>query len=211
MTTIADMRDALRIELHDEDEERWQDDVLDRHLQRAARELAFVWPREQKSTLSTSAGSRDLSTSTLSDRVRILAVEYPVGQYPPAYVQFSHFGETLTLLTGQKPGDSEDVAVYWGSLHTLDSMTSTLPVPVEDAVITGASAFAAIEWASFATNRANVSGTQAVEDYLAWGERQLARFRELLLRFGDSGRLRSSRMFVPERADASQSVVRWEP
>ena len=211
MTTIGDLRDALRIELHDEDEERWQDDVLDRHLQRAARELAFVWPREQKTTLSTTGGSRDLSTASLSDRVRILAVEYPVGQYPPAYVQFSHFGETLTLLVDQAPGDSEDVAVYWGSLHTLDSMTSTLPAPAEDAVVTGASAYAAIEWASFATNRANVSGTEAVADYLAWGERQLARFREILGRFGDRGRLRSSRMFAPDRGEGSQSVVRWEP
>jgi hypothetical protein len=211
MTTIADLRDALRIELHDEDEERWQDDVLDRHLQRAARELAFVWPREQKTTLSTTGGSRDLSTSGLSDRVRILAVEYPVGQYPPAYVQFSLFGETLTLLVDQAPGDGEDVAVYWGSLHTLDSMTSTLPAPAEDAVITGASGYAAIEWASFATNRANVSGTEAVTDYFAWGERQLARFQAMLAGFGDHGRLRSSRLFAPERGEPSQSVVRWEP
>jgi hypothetical protein len=211
MTTIGDLRDALRIELHDEDEERWPDGVLDRHLQRAARELAFVWPREQKTTLSTTAGSRDLSTASLSDRVRILAVEYPVGQYPPAYVQFAHFGDTLTLLVEQTPGDAEDVAVYWGSLHTIDSMTSTLPPAAEDAVITGAAGYAAIEWASFATNRANVSGTEAVADYLAWGERQLSRFHEMLSRFGDSGRLRSSRLFVPERAEASQSVVRWEP
>lgn len=211
MTTIADLRDALRIELHDEADERWADAVLDRHLQRAARELAFVWPREQKTTLQTTAGSRELSTTSLTARVRILAVEYPVGQYPAAYVQFSHFGDTLTLLVEQTPGGAENVAVYWGSLHTLDSMTSTLPPAAEDAVVTGAAGYAAIEWASFATNRANVGGPEAVEDYLAWGERQLARFQAMLSRFGDSGRLRSSRLFVPERGEASQSVVRWEP
>ena len=61
MTTIFDLRDALRIELHDEEDERWADHVLDRHLQRAARELSFVWPREQKSVLETVAGSRELS------------------------------------------------------------------------------------------------------------------------------------------------------
>ena len=211
MTTIGDLRDALRIELHDEDDERWQDAVLDRHLHRAARELAFVWPREQKSTLTTTAGSRDLSAASLAGLVRVLAVEYPVGRYPAAFVQFSHFGQTLTLLVDRSPGEDEDVAVFWGSLHTLDSMTSTLPPAAEDAVITGAAAYSALEWASFATNRANIGGPEAVDDYLASGERQLARFQAMLSRFGDNGRLRTSRLFVPERAEASQSVVRWEP
>jgi hypothetical protein len=81
----------------------------------------------------------------------------------------------------------------------------------EDAVVTGAAGYAAIEWASFATNRANVGGPQAVEDYLAWGERRLASFNSLLARFGEHGRLRSSRLFVPERVEASQAIVRWEP
>jgi hypothetical protein len=211
MTTIGDLRDALRIELHDEDDERWQDSVLDRHLLRAARELSFAWPREQKSTLATTGGSHDLSLASLSGLVRVLAVEYPVGQYPPSYVQFSHFGDTLTLLVDATPADAEDVAIYWGGLHTLDTMASTLPIAAEDAVITEAAGYAAIEWASFATNRANVSGPEAVGDYLTWGERQLARFHETLSRFGENGRMRSSRLFVPDRGAPSQSVVRWEP
>jgi hypothetical protein len=211
MTTIADLRDALRIELHDEDDERWQDAVLDRHLQRAARELAFVWPREQKTALSTTAGSRDLSLASLTGLVRVFAVEYPVGEDPPAFTQFSSFGGILTLLVDQTPADAEEVNVYWGSLHTLDGSTSTLPPVAEDSVVTGAAGYAAIEWASFATNRANVGGPQAVEDYLAWGERRLATFQAMLSRFGENGRLRSSRLFVPERGAASQTVVQWEP
>jgi hypothetical protein len=211
MTTIADLRDALRIELHDEDDERWQDAVLDRHLQRAARELAFVWPREQKTALSTTAGSRDLSLASLTGLVRVFAVEYPVGEHPPAFTQFSSFGGTLTLLIDHAPGDAEGVNVYWGSLHTVDGSASTLPPVAEDAVVTGAAGYAAIEWASFATNRANVGGPQAVDDYLAWGERRFATFQAMLSRFGENGRLRSSRLFVPERGAASQTVVQWEP
>ena len=211
MTTIADLRDALRIDLHDEDDERWQDAVLDRHLQRAARELAFVWPREQESGLRTTAGSRDLSLASLSGLVRVLAVEYPVGEHPPAYAQFSSFGGTLTLLVDQAPGDAEGVNVYWGGLHTLDGSTSTLPPVAEDAVVAGAAGYAAVEWASFATNRANIGGPQAVEDYLAWGERRLASFQSMLSRFGENGRLRSSRLFVPERSGPSQTAVQWEP
>ncbi len=172
MSDIDDLRDRLRQELHDEDSGayRWTDAVLDRHLTRATRELSFVWPDEHKTTLSTTDGSRDLSLATLSDLVRIEAVEYPVGQYPPVYVQFSSFGGTLTLLVDGAPGDAEDVAVYWGKLHTLDASTSTLPATAEDAVVTGAAGYAAIEWASFATNRANVAGTAAVQQYRDWGE-----------------------------------------
>jgi hypothetical protein len=211
MTTIGDLRDALRLELHDPDSERWDDDALDRHLKRAAQELAFVWPREQKTVLTTTADSRELSMASLTGLVRVLAVEYPTGCYPAVHVQFSAFAGTLTLLVDRLPGDGEDVAVYWGSLHTLDDDTSTLPAPAEEAVVLGASGYAAIEWASFATNRANTTGTQAVTDYLEWGERRLAQFQQALSRFGERARVRTSRLFAPARDAASPGVMRWEP
>ena len=212
MPDIDDLRDRLRQELHDEDSGayRWTDAVLDRHLTRAARELSFVWPDEHKTTLSTTDGSRDLSLATLTDLVRIEAVEYPVGQYPPVYVQFSSFAGTLTLLVDGAPGDAEDVAVYWGKLHTLDASTSTLPSMAEDAVVTGAAGYAAVEWASFATNRANVGGTAAVQQYRDWGEAQLARFRVRLDELGQRARVRSASLFSPSRDASSRDVVRWQ-
>ena len=143
--------------------------------------------------------------------MRVVAAEYPTGRYPPAYVQFSVFSDTLTLLVEQAPGDGEDVNVYWGGLHTLDAMGSTLPPAAEDAVIAGAAGYAAVEWAGFATNRANTGGPDTVDDYLRWGERRLASFRDMLGRFGDNGRMRSSRLFAPSGSRPSQSVVQWEP
>jgi hypothetical protein len=212
MPDIDDLRDRLRQELHDEDSGayRWTDAVLDRHLTRATRVLSFVWPDEHKTTLSTTAGSRDLSLSTLSDLVRIEAVEFPAGQYPPVYVQFSVFAGTLTLLVDGAPGDAEDVAVYWGKLHTLDASTSTLPAVAEDAVVIGAAGYAAIEWASFATNRANVAGVTAVEQYRAWGEAQLARFRAQLDELGQRARVRTASLFTPARDSSSRDVVQWQ-
>ena len=119
MPTIDDLRDRLRIELHDEDAGayRWEDAVLDRHLLRAARELSFAWPREQKTALTTTAGSRDLSLSSLTDLVRVYAVEFPVGRYPASYVAHSVFAGTLTLLTEQAPGDRTD-APEWVDYRT---------------------------------------------------------------------------------------------
>ncbi len=70
---IDAIRDAVRQDLHDEGDERWTDAVLDRHIGRAALEYSLHAPREQKTTLTTTAGSRDLSTSTLTDLIARLA------------------------------------------------------------------------------------------------------------------------------------------
>ena len=157
---LNDMRSRIRKDLHDEDSQnyRWTDSDLNRHIDHALRELSLSCPLETKATLSTTAESRDLSLSSLSDLVEIEAVEYPVGNYPPSYVRFSVWADTLTLLMDSLPGDAEDVYVYYGKLHTLDADSSTLPAKLEDLVALGAAAHASIEWASFATNRVNLGG-----------------------------------------------------
>ena len=212
MPDIDDLRGRLRIELHDEysGAYRWEDAVLDRHLLRAVRDLSFGWPREQKTTLSTSAGSRDLSLATLTDLVRVYAVEYPVARYPASFVQHSVFAGTLTLLTEQAPAGVEDVDVFWGGVHTLDESTSTIPTVAEDVVITGAAGFAAVELASFATNRANVGGPETARQYMDWGERLLRRFHESLRELGDRARVRPSSLYAAAGEAGSQSTVRWE-
>jgi hypothetical protein len=165
-------------------------------------------PHEQKTSLSTTAGSRELALTTLLDLVRIEAVEYPVGQWPASFVQFSVFQSTLTLLTESAPAGVESVNVYWGSLHTLDAGASTLPVAAEDVVVTGAAGYAALEWASFATNRANVSGIDAFEGYQQWGEERLRQFREALRGFGREARVRNAALYRPERGP-SRDTVQW--
>ena len=210
-TTIDTLRAVLRQELHDEDAGayRWVDDVLDRHLTRAMRELSLVLPREQKTALSTTPGSREVSIATLTDIVRIEAIEYPAGEWPPCYAQFSVHETTLTLLVSGAPAGVESLNVLWGSLHTLDASTSTLPAMAEDTVVTGAAAYAAIEWASFATNRANVAGTEAFESYRTWGDERLEQFREALRGFGRAARLRTSSLYAPEQA-AGRNTVQWQ-
>jgi hypothetical protein len=210
--TIATLRDRLRRELHDEDSDtyRWQDEVLDRHLERAVRELSLVLPREQKTALSTTDGSRELGVSTLSDLVRIDAVEYPTGCWPPCYVQFSLYGGVLTLLSESLPGAAEAVNVYWGRLHTLSDMLSTLPAAVEDVVVLGAGAYAATEWANFAANRANVAGTEAFVNYRSWGADAMRRFREQLRTLGENARVRAASLFTAEQPGSSRNVVQWD-
>lgn len=194
---LSDMGARIRKDLHDEDSQnyRWSDDELNRHIDRAVRELSLSCPLEAKAELSTTAESRDLSLSSLSGVVEIEAVEYPVANYPPSYVRFSVWSDTLTLLIDSLPGDGEDVYVYYGKLHTLDADSSTIPTKLEDLVATGAAAYAAIEWASFATNRVNLGGSDIWRNYLTWGQDRLAQFLKGLAKHSKKNAVRVRRLY----------------
>ena len=206
---LNEMRDRLRSDLHDEDptNERWTDAELDRHIQRTVREFSLSAPLEAKTTLITTPDSRDLSITGLADLVAIEAVEHPVGDYPPAYVPYSVWLSTLTMLIDSAPGSAEDANVYYTKLHTLDATTSTLPERLEDVVATGAGAYAALEWASFATNRVNVGGQDVWRDYLTWGQQRLAEFQKALARHGRRNAVRIRRLYRPATTPVGQSTV----
>jgi hypothetical protein len=196
---LSDMRARIRKDLHDEDSQnyRWSDDELNRHIDRAVRELSLSCPLETKTALTTIAGSRDLSLSSLSGMVEIEAVEYPVANYPPSYVRFSVWSDTLTLLIDSLPGDGEDVYVFYGKLHTLNADTSTIPAKLEDLVATGAAGYAAIEWASFATNRVNLGGSDTWRSYLTWGQDRLAQFLKELAKHSKKNAVRARKLYIP--------------
>ena len=204
---LTEIRARVRQDLHDEDANnyRWTDDELDRHIEHAVRELSLAVPLEAKATPTTTAGSRELSIASLTDLVAIEAVEYPVGEYPPRYVRFSLWGETLTLLIESTPGDGEEVYVYYGKLHTLDETNSTIPSPLEELVAIGAEGYAAIEWASFATNRVNLGGDQAWRDYLVWGQDRLASFMKGLAKHSRKNVVRCRRLYRPYEPGAGQT------
>lgn len=206
---LSDMRGRLRKDLHDEDpaNQRWTDGELDRHIQRAVRDLSLSAPLEAKTTLSTTAGSRDLSIAGLTDLVAVEAVEYPTGDYPPAYVPYSVWLSTLTMLIDATPGGAESVNVYYTKLHTLDATSSTLPTRFEDVVATGAAAYAALEWASFATNRVNVGGQDVWRDYLTWGQERLAEFESALAEYGRRNAVRVRQLYRPATTPVDQSTV----
>ena len=206
---LIEMRDRLRKDLHDEDatNQRWTDAELDRHIERAVRELSLAVPLEAKDTLSTTAGSRDLSIAALADLVAIEAVEYPTGQYPPSYVRFSIWLTTLSLLIDSAPGAAQDVNLYYTKLHTIDATSSTVSSRFEGVIATGAAAYAALEWASFATNRVNVGGRDVWREYLTWGQERLAQFQRALARHGRRNAVRARRLYRPATPAVDQSTV----
>ncbi len=198
-TKLPELRARLRRDLRDEDAEveRWSDDTLDRHIARALDELSLAAPLEVTATLQTAGGSRDLDISALSGRVAIDAVEFPTGLFPPSYVRYSVWGETLTLLVDGAPGAGEEVRLFYSKQHTVDATVTTLPEAFESLLATGAGGYAAIEWSSFAVNRVNLGGPDVWERYEAWGREQLAVFAAGLTRQGRERRVRARRLYVP--------------
>jgi len=204
---LAEMRTIVRRDLKDGDENnyRWTDDELDGHIQHAVRELSEAIPREQKATKATASGSREVDVSSLSDRIMIQAVEYPVDNFPKRFQRFTLWGDTLTLLGDEVP-DGSNTYIYYGKLHTLDAESSTIPSYLEDLVATGACGYAALEWAGYAVNRVNVGGTVTPRDFLAWGNEKLRFFKSELKRLGMRNRVRVRSMYQPYYPVVSKST-----
>jgi hypothetical protein len=191
-------------DLHDEDSAayRWTDAVLDRHIGRAVNEYSLHAPLEQKTTLATTPGSRDVSVASLTSLIDIEAVEWPVGEFPPRRVGWSEWQSTITLDAVSAPSAAENMYVYWTRMHTLDGSSSTVPAPHEDIVAAGAAAYAALDWTSYATNRINTGGDDVWGRYKAFGDERLRYFRAELKRIGRANAVRQRRMYAADAPSA---------
>jgi len=181
MSSLATVSTAVRKDLHDEDSAayRWTDAVLQRHIERAVLEYSQISPLEQKSTLVTVAGTRDISISTLTPRLRVSHVEWPTLQYPPQFVPFTLWGDTLTLDVVSAPTAIENFFVFWHKVHAINGSV-TFPSTHDDIIATGAAAYAALDWASFASNRVNVGGDNVWGKYMDFANVRLTEFQRML-------------------------------
>lgn len=193
---LTEMIDLVRKDLHDEDSGnyRWSDSELTRHISRAVKELSERVPQPVRATMVTTADSREIDISGLANRIMVEAVEFPIDDYPPSYQRFSIWGDVLTIISGSEP-DGSNCRIYYGTLHKLDALGSTVPVKYEDLVATGACGYAAVEWAAYAINKVNVGGANVSKEFRLWGSEKLAVFQEALSRLGRRQRVRVQRLF----------------
>ena len=205
--TLTEMRTLVRRDLHDEDAAnyRWTNDELDRHILHSLKELSEALPYEQKAVIATTANSRDISLSTITDRIMVEVVEYPVDEFSKRYQRFALWADTITLLGDEVP-DGSNAHIYYGKLHTLDDTTSTIPAKHEDLVVTGACGYAAVEWAIYAINRVNVGGGITPREFLSWGREKLACFKDELKKLGRKNRARVRSLYKPYYPPVSKST-----
>ena len=193
---LSEMITLVRRDLKDEATPyQWSNDELTRHINRAVKELSERVPLPAKATLPTVSGSREVDISSLTDRIMVHAVEYPVDESPTKYQRFSIWGNTLTIISGDEPNGS-NCNVYYGKLHTIDANGSTIPSKYEDLVVTGACGYAAISQAALSINKVNVGGTMTPTEYRAWGNERLRIFKDRLKRLGRRDRIRTQQLFI---------------
>jgi hypothetical protein len=195
---LSDMRTLVRRDLHDEDSGnyRWTDNELDRQIARAVKEYSEKLPLEQKATLATTPGSREISIAALTNRVMVEAVEYPAGQFPPIFQRYALWNDILTLLGTEIP-DGSNCSVYYGKLHTLDVSSSTIPTQHEDLIATGACGFAGAEMAVYTINRVNSGGSSTPQDWDQWSKDKMALFQSELKRLSYRNKVRSRQFYIP--------------
>lgn len=188
---LTDMRNLVRRDLHDENSGsyRWTNDEIDRHIAHAIKDFSEAIPYEQKATKATTAGSRDINIATITDRIMVEAVEYPVDKFPKRYRRFSLWADTLTLLGDEIP-DGSNIYIYYGKIHTLGASSSSIPAVYEDLIAAGAAAYAAVEWGIYAVNRVNTGGMATPEQFMNWGRERLSYFRQELRRLGRKNQVR---------------------
>jgi len=194
--TLSTMRVLVRRDLKDEDNSnyRWQDNEIERAIGRAVAELSRYVPREMKSTIATVASSRNIDISTLTDRVSVDRVEFPVAETPRSFQRFTVYSETITLI-GDTEGDGTNAYIYWGKVHTLDVSTSTIPTYLDDVLALGAAAYAVLSHTQYRTDTAGFGGERADTDYQSWGTVMLKEFKAQLKRFGRGRKLKISQFY----------------
>src|SRR3990172_4176678 len=156
-TALATIRGRLQTVLDDAAAAVWTTAELDQHIQDALRNLSHRIPRERTTTIATTAGSRDVALTTVTERVRIIAVEWPTGSDPKSFVDFSVWGDTLRIESAAVP-DGSDCIVYWQSLHSING-TDTLPEDYDDALVHAAAARACDQQAADLTNTLPTGGS----------------------------------------------------
>jgi len=175
---------------------KWSDDELDRHVARALNDLSYSIPYDMTAEIATTEGSRDISIATLSDRIKVYAVEYPVGSFPASYQRFSLYQDTVTLLGDVVP-DGSDCKVYYGKLHTLDEEGCTVPSHLENLLALGAHGYALQAYAAFGLDRSQADYRYAQERASADAHLLLTRFRHDLKRLGRQGKPRTHSLYTP--------------
>lgn len=190
------MRTLVRRDLKDEDNSnyRWQDNEIDRAIQRAVIELSRYIAREMKSTVATTDGSREIDITSLTDRVSVDRVEFPIGEAPRQFQRFVPYSDIITLVGGAE-GDGGNCYIYWSKVHTLDNSPSTIPGYLEDVLALGSAAYVVLAQAQYRSDVAGIGGDRADTDYQSWGSAMLKEFKAELKRFGRGRKFKQSTLF----------------
>jgi len=177
--TLPEMRARVREDLQDTDAAnyRWTDDEVDGAIERVVREFSLAYPLQQQGDIATEDGTAILDISSLTKRLKVYSVEFPIGQHPPYLQKFTQWMDELYM---EDIGDGNDARVRWGKQHTLDAESSTIPEHLEEIIVLGATGYLATSASAYTVDRVTIAGRHATINFLKWGQERLARYEKKL-------------------------------
>jgi hypothetical protein len=192
---LADLIARIRLDLNDTDEAAytWTDDELTRHIEHAVREYSQALPRQAYTSVETSADSRVIDISAITDAIVIYAIEHPIGQYPPNHHRFNWFASLLTLDT---EADGTEATIFYGALHYITAEESSIPQQHEDIIPLAATAYAMLQKSFYTANRTTIGGATTPETYARRAREMLNTFAGQLNRL--KRKLRTASLYVPQ-------------
>jgi len=158
---------------------KWTDDELDVYTNDCLIEMSKYSPYEVKETVTTTASSRELSLSSITDLLEVKKVEYPVDKQPQRFRQFHVWGTTLRMELDTAPSSVADVYLYCKKYHSLSDTASTLNPNLERILVLGVCGQAAVAKAQDKINKVNKAPGVA-DNMQSWGLAQLALYYEEL-------------------------------
>lgn len=203
-SSLATIRARLQIVLDDAGAAYWSAAELDSHIAAALKDLSHHHPRERTATLSTSPNVRDISASSVTDLIRVRALEHPIGEDPRRMRSVEKFGTTLRVLDDPKP-DGTDAILYYDAYHVING-TSSLDTAHDETLVLGAAWLACLQQQADTSNNVNDGGATAPRDWAALATEFARQYRT---RLATRHALRTSRMHSP--GDFERSNLTSDP
>jgi len=194
---LTEMRARVREDLQDTDSEnyRWTDDEVDGAITRVVIDYSLRAPIEQQDDIATTDGDTELDISSLTGRLGIESVEFPIG-YKPKYFQRTEYWAGHLYM--QDEGDGEDARVRWLKKHTLAVGSTTIPAEHEEIIALGATGYLAMSASAYTVDRASIAGSHATINFKAWGKERLDRYDRKLKAISRSSRVIQRTFYTDE-------------
>ncbi len=133
-------------------------------------------------SILTSADSKEIDISEITDLIRVAKVEYRTGKNPKQFRNADVFANILTMDINILPSADETVHLYCHKKHTLTDATSTLKPDAEAVLVQGVVARAAMNRGREQINALSVGGVNVGPRMVDWGKDQLILYRRELKR-----------------------------
>jgi len=172
---LTEMRARVREDLQDTDSEnyRWTDDEVDGAITRVVIDYSLRAPIQQQTDIATTDGDTELDISSLTGRLGIESVEFPIGQTPKYLQRTEYWAGQLYM---EDEGNGNDARVRWLKKHTLDASSTTIPAEHEEIIVLGATGYLAMSASAYTVDRASIAGRHATINFKAWGKERLDRY-----------------------------------